>query len=116
MKFENLYLPDKEAKIMISENKNSRSGRRQTITPLKSDIVVYGTGWCGMTQMVRRYLDRMGVLYSYRDIENDPGAENQLRWITGGYANHPTVVIAGQALIAPEIEELKAALSNNGYI
>lgn len=90
--------------------------RKETITPIQSDIVVYGTTWCGMTQMVRRYLDRMGISYRYLDIEEDDGAEKQLRWITGGYTNHPTVVIDGQALIEPELEELESALSENGYL
>ncbi|HLP73304.1 MAG TPA: glutaredoxin family protein [Bacteroidales bacterium] len=90
--------------------------RRETITPVSSDITVYGTTWCGMTQMVRRYLDRLGISYTYRDIEEDDGAEKQLRWITGGYTNHPTIVIDGHALIEPELEELENALSENGYL
>lgn len=90
--------------------------RRQDITPVESEIVVYGTSWCGMTQIVRRYLDRHGLNYRYLDIEDSPDAENQLRWITGGYKNHPTVVIDGQVLIEPEVDELQAALIKNGYI
>lgn len=90
--------------------------RRETITPIQSDIVVFGTTWCGMTQMVRRFLERKGIPYIYKDIENDFEAEKQLRWITGGYKNHPTVVIGGQALIEPELEELEDVLSENGYL
>lgn len=90
--------------------------RKHGITPVESEIVVYGTSWCGMTQIVRRYLDRLGLNYKYLDIEQDPDAENHLRWITGGYKNHPTVVIDGQVLIEPEVNELQAALSEGGYI
>lgn len=90
--------------------------KRRGITPVESEITVYGTVWCGMTQIVRRYLDRLGLPYRYLDLEEDDNAENQLRWITGGYTNHPTVVIDGQVLIEPEIEELQAALTDKGYI
>lgn len=90
--------------------------KKQAITPIQGEVIVFGTTWCGMTQMVRRYLDRLGIHYIFRDIEEDDEAEKQLRWITGGYANHPTVVIDGQAFIEPELEELEAALSQNGYI
>ncbi len=92
------------------------SGMKRGLTPVESEIVVYGTTWCGMTQIVRRYLDRLGLRYRYLDLEEDTDAESQLRWITGGYANHPTVVIDGQVLIEPEVDELQSALSENGYI
>jgi glutaredoxin len=58
----------------------------------------------------------MEIPYRYLDLDNDPDAENQLRWITGGYKNHPTVVINGQAFIEPDIDELESALSRNGYL
>lgn len=92
------------------------SGKRKSVTPVESEIIVYGTTWCGMTQIVRRFLDRFNLPYRYLDLEEDADAENQLRWITGGYTNHPTVVIDGQVLIEPEVEELQAALAENGYI
>lgn len=101
---------------MFSERRSSPFRRRSTIEPVENDVVVYGTNWCGMTQLVRRYLDRMEIPYRYLDIEDDPDAERQLRWITGGYRNHPTVVINGQALIEPDIDEIEDTLTRNGYL
>jgi hypothetical protein len=40
---------------MIRERRNSPERRRETIIPVENDVVVYGTNWCGMTQLVRRY-------------------------------------------------------------
>src|SRR5512142_736095 len=82
----------------------------------QAPVVVYGTGWCAATQMVRRYLDRMGIPYVYRDIEADPVAANQVRWWTGGYASHPTLQIGGQILVEPTTQELRWALSQEGLI
>jgi mycoredoxin len=96
--------------------KRQHSGRRETITPVESEVVVYGTSWCGMTQMVRRYLDKLDIPYKYLDLDEDQDASKQLRWITGGYMHHPTVVINGQALIEPELDELEIMLTRNGFM
>ncbi len=78
------------------------------------DIVVYGTRWCGATQMVRRHLDRIGVPYRYVDIEESPLGEAELRWLAGGYAKHPTVCVNGYVLIEPSLPELGTALEEAG--
>jgi len=78
-------------------------------------VTVYGTRWCGMTQVVRRYLDQSGIPYRYVDLELNPEAKSQLQWLTGGYASHPTVYIDGQVLVEPDIRELAWALRRKGY-
>jgi mycoredoxin len=80
------------------------------------DIVVYGTKWCAATQFVRRYLDRMGLPYTFRDLDNDIEAANQVRWWTGGYLSHPTVKIGGEILIEPMSNEIQAVLGRYGLI
>jgi mycoredoxin len=66
--------------------------------------------WCAASQMVRRYLDRLGIPYVYRDLEYDPTAANLVRWWSGGYASHPTVQVGGDILVEPSTSELKWAL------
>ncbi|MGZ3336610.1 MAG: glutaredoxin family protein [Isosphaeraceae bacterium] len=73
-------------------------------------VTVYGTRWCAMSQMVRRHLDRLGIPYRYVDLETDPEAAAQVRWLTGGYLSHPTVTVAGTVLVEPTIRELDWAL------
>lgn len=91
--------------------------RPMHVTPLVSrPVVVYGTRWCGMTQVIRRFLDRAGIPYQYIDLDLNPDAEAQLQWLTGGYASHPTVNIDGQILIEPGIHELQWTLSRKGYL
>jgi mycoredoxin len=79
-------------------------------------VVVFGTRWCAATQFVRRYLDRQGVSYTYRDLDSDPEAAKQVRWWTGGYLSHPTVQIGGEILVEPMSNELQAVLSRNGLV
>lgn len=82
----------------------------------RASVVVFGTRWCAATQFVRRYLDRQGVSYTYRDLDSDPEAAKQVRWWTGGYLSHPTVQIGGEILVEPMSNELQAVLSRNGLV
>lgn len=97
-----------------------RTGRYSPLgvrdAPSIAPIVVYGTSWCAATQMVRRYLDRLGVPYRYVDIEADLNAAARLRWMTGGSLSHPTVTVAGEVLVEPSLDELDRALSRVGVI
>jgi mycoredoxin len=88
---------------------------RKGFTDLRHpQVMVYGTSWCAATQMVRRYFDRQGIPYIYRDIERDPEALAKVKWITGGYASHPTVQIGGDVLVEPSISELRWELAQHG--
>ena len=84
--------------------------------PTVAPVVVYGTRWCAASQMVRRYLDRVGVPYRYVDLEADPRAAAQLRWLTGGYVSHPTVSVGGEVLVEPSLRELEWSLARAGLV
>ncbi len=86
------------------------------LAPARVPIVVYGTRWCAATQMVRRYLDRLGIPYRYVDLEADPVAAARLRWLSGGSLRHPTVAIGGELLVQPTLEELLWALARAGVL
>ncbi len=89
--------------------------RRPSITPTAyAPVTVYGTRWCAATQMVRRYLDRLRIPYTYRDMDRDAEAKKQVQWWTGGYASHPTVQVGGDILVEPTMAELEGALAQNG--
>jgi mycoredoxin len=82
-------------------------------TQSRSEHVVdlYATRWCGHSQQVRRFLERNGIPYRYIDLEASPEAVQRLRWLTGGSASHPTVVVGDQVIVEPSISELESALS-----
>ncbi len=90
----------------------SQPTRRRQQTP---EVTVYGTTWCAQTQMVRRYLDQMGIPYEFRDMDEDPEALELVQWWTGGYASHPTVQVGGDILVEPSVDELMNALEENGF-
>ena len=79
-------------------------------------VTVYGTRWCAATQFVRRFLDRLNVPYTFRDMDHDPEAATQVRWWTGGYLSHPTVQVGGDILVEPTSNDLQTALARNRLI
>jgi len=89
----------------------SRARRRSTVP-----VVVYGRRWCAISQMVRRYLDRVRVPYEYVDLDAHPEAEARLRWLTGGRVHSPAVSIGGDLLVRPSIRELELTLRRRGAL
>ena len=90
--------------------------RARAFSPATAPVVVYGTSWCAASQMIRRHLERLGILYRYVDIERDPAAAAQVRWWSSGRASHPTVLVGGSILIEPTLDELDWALNEAGLI
>ena len=82
----------------------------------KVNVVVYGTRWCAATQFVRRFLDRNDVPHTFRDLDRDPEAADQVRFWTGGYLSHPTVQISNDILVEPLSNEIQSSLEKNQLI
>ena len=82
----------------------------------KVNVVVYGTRWCAATQFVRRFLDRKDVPHTFRDLDRDSEAADQVRFWTGGYLSHPTVQISSDILVEPLSNEIQSSLKKNQLI
>jgi mycoredoxin len=91
-----------------------RSTGRVTPRTTTVPVTVYGRQWCGISQMVRRYLDRIGVPYEYVDLDRDPNAESRLAWLTGGRVRSPMVQIRDEMLVQPSVQEVARALARRG--
>ena len=79
-------------------------------------VMVYGTRWCAATQYVRRYLDRNNVAHTFRDVDRDSEAADQVRWWNGGNLSHPTVKIASDILVEPLSNEIQSSLEKNNIV
>jgi len=80
----------------------------------RTPIHLYGRRWCAHTQMLRRYLDRAGIPYVYRDMDRDPAAMAQVRWWTGMEAN-PVLNVNGNILVEPSLDEMNRVLHSYAY-
>lgn len=77
-------------------------------------VAIYGNRWCGMTQMIRRALDRAGVAYDYVDLDAHPSVERRLQALTGGRLRTPLVYVGGEWLVEPSLRQVEAALVRQG--
>ncbi|WP_210479419.1 glutaredoxin family protein [Naasia sp. SYSU D00948] len=77
-------------------------------------IAVYGNRWCGISQMIRRALERAGIDYAYVDLDLHPDAERKLSYLAGGDLHTPVVYIDGEWLMEPSLRQVQQALARHG--
>ena len=86
--------------------------------PTRPGITLYGAQWCGDTRRSQRLLNRLGIDYTYVDVdENEAGNA----WATeqrGGERLIPTISLAPDQplLFEPSDDEFRAALVQTGYL
>ncbi|MBV9927711.1 MAG: NrdH-redoxin [Acidobacteria bacterium] len=79
-------------------------------------VKVYGADWCEDTRHTREFLERLGVQYTYVNIEQDESAARWVREQNGGDERKPTLDVAGQVLSVPTDHELTGALRERGLM
>lgn len=57
-----------------------------------TEVTVYGADWCSDCRRSKRLLDRLGVKYSYVDLEVDPDQTAEVVRRNGGRQSIPVVV------------------------
>ncbi len=77
-------------------------------------IAIYGNRWCGISQMIRRALERARVEYAYVDLDLHPDAEQKLRYLAGGDLHTPVVYIDGEWLQEPSLRQVQQTLARHG--
>ena len=77
-------------------------------------IAVYGNRWCGISQMIRRSLERAGIDYAYVDLDLHPDAEDKLRLASGGDLRTPVLFVDGEWLMEPSMRQVQQALARHG--
>ncbi|MFZ1243395.1 MAG: glutaredoxin domain-containing protein [Candidatus Saccharimonas sp.] len=69
---------------------------KETPTP---KVTVYSAVWCAFCKTEKQYLDKLGVAYVSKDIEADPGAQDELIAKTNGRAQGiPVTDIDGEII------------------
>ena len=73
---------------------------------MDKELVVYGATWCPDVARIRRYLDRHGVAYQYRDLDADPEVREFLLGVAGEDWVVPTIVMPdGEILQNPSVRD-----------
>lgn len=77
-------------------------------------VAIYGNRWCGITQLIRRALDRAGIGYDYVDLDEYPAVHARLEELAGGWLRTPVVHIDGEWLMEPSLRQVQAVLARHG--
>jgi glutaredoxin 3 len=62
------------------------------------EVVLYTTSWCGWCRRARQLFTDKGVAFTDIDVEQVPGAREEMRSRTGGRSSVPQVFVAGRHL------------------
>lgn len=86
-------------------------------TQPNSEIVMYGTAWCGDCRVAKRVMDQHNVAYRYVDIERDDAARHVVLELNRGNQSVPTIVFPdGSVLVEPSARLLTQKLSGLGLM
>ncbi|NMB68314.1 MAG: NrdH-redoxin [Chloroflexi bacterium] len=76
-----------------------------------SEIIMYGTTWCGQTRRARALLDKNNIPYRWIDIDIELDARKIVEEINNGYRSVPTIIFPdGSHLTEPSNQELAEKL------
>ena len=76
-----------------------------------ADLTVYGADWCPDCRRSKKLLDRLGVPYTYLDVDADAAALQTMMSMNGGKQSIPVVVLPdGRHLTEPSDPALRAEL------
>jgi len=76
--------------------------------PQNTNIIVYGTRWCGLSNRTRRFLDQHNIPYTFVDIDENSEARRYVQEVNHGFRSVPTLVFPdGSILVEPQTWELE---------
>lgn len=72
-----------------------------------SEIIVYGSDWCGDCRRARRFLNQYSISYQWVNIEQDKNAEKYVLVVNKGMRSIPTILFQdGSILVEPTNAQL----------
>jgi glutaredoxin len=92
------------------------SGEPPTAAHGKLTAIIYGASWCKPCHQVEDYLKRKGVPFVHRDIEEDDGAQQEMRaklkkaGLRAG--SIPVIDLGGKILIGFSADEIDQAIAD----
>ncbi len=80
-------------------------------------VTVYSTTWCAFCATEKQWLDKLGVKYVSKNIEEDEAANAELLDKLGGnFTGVPVTDIAGEMILGFNRPALQAALDKNNLV
>lgn len=81
------------------------------------EVALYGGDWCPDCRRSKRLLNRLGVPFTYFDVDEDDSAMAAMLAMNGGRQSIPVVVLPdGQVLVEPSDPALRSGLEAAGLL
>lgn len=82
-----------------------------------NQVIIYSAAWCAYCKTEKEYLDKLGVKYTVRDIDEDEGAMDELLAKVGDKSSSiPVTDIDGIIIRGFNRTKIDAALKEKGLI
>ena len=80
-------------------------------------VIIYSTTWCAFCHTEMQWMDRLGVKYTAKNIEDDEEAKAELlQKIGGNFQGVPVTDIAGDIILGFDRPKLQASLDKNDLL
>lgn len=80
-------------------------------------VIIYSTTWCAFCKTEEQYLDRLGVGYIKKDIEEDKEAYEELMGkINGDFQGVPVTDIAGSLVLGFDRKKIDETLKEKQLV
>ena len=80
-----------------------------------SNILVYGAPWCAFCHTAMAYFDKLGVKYSYIDVDQEP-AKGMEAVQKSGQRGIPVIDLAGDIIVGFDIPRINASLKSHNLV
>ncbi|HMH70593.1 MAG TPA: glutaredoxin domain-containing protein [Candidatus Saccharimonadales bacterium] len=82
-----------------------------------AQITIYSTTWCAFCKTEKQYLDKLGIKYIAKDIEQDKAAyEELMEKSNGGYQGVPVTDIAGTLVLGFDRRKIDSLIQEKGIV
>lgn len=78
-------------------------------------VTIYSAVWCAFCHAAKDYMDKLGVKYHDKDVEQDPQAMKELV-DKSGQMGIPVLDIGGEIIVGFDRPRIEAALKANKLI
>lgn len=80
-------------------------------------VIIYSTTWCAFCKTEEQYLQRLGVEYVKKDVEEDKAAYDELmQKIGGNFQGVPVTDIAGEMVLGFDRPKIDATLKDKQLV
>lgn len=80
-------------------------------------IIIYSTVWCAFCKTEKQYLDKKGIAYTVKDIEEDKAAYEELMSKNGGsYQGVPVTDVAGTLVLGFDRLKIDSLIKEKGIL